>query len=283
MNKIKNNSGIALMTLTLAVLILVIISSMLVYYSTDAVNVQKLSKMHNDIEQLEEKLQNYYLDKEELPVLTEYLNTSNIKENETDKFFVIDLSKLKNLNLNYGRDFEKIKSEYNKSGFNDSKYTDIYVINQRNMRVYYIDGIKMSGNTYYTKDKENQDIEVKVTRINSIEDLLRLSLDVNSGNSYENEYIVLERNLDFKDENSYDKTEVEINGVKYVYGGVTNNLQTYLTDPSGRGFPLIGAPSTPFKGTFNGKGFIISNIHTAGNVKTIFAYAIGKKIDVTVM
>lgn len=98
--------------------------------------------------------------------------------------------------------------------------------------------------------------------INSIEDLIFFSYDVNNGNSYEGKTIELGRNLDFNDSKSYvnpDRTDYN----KYGYYG---NLKNFIFE---NGFKCIGATEfdnssldnySCFKGIFNGNKHILYNL-----------------------
>ena len=91
--------------------------------------------------------------------------------------------------------------------------------------------------------------------IMSIEDLVYFSNQVNSGNTYIGEYIVLGKDLDFKSKLSY--VDGKINGCDSI-----EELMNLLTDTSGSGFTPIGNSDTCyFSGTFNGNGFKIENIY----------------------
>ena len=107
--------------------------------------------------------------------------------------------------------------------------------------------------------------EEKPYKIQYIEDLVDLSNKVNKGETYEDAYFTLEKNLDFKQEESYrqyDRTDYgDINGVDG-----TEPLMTELTNPEGTGFTPIGVGSTDgvtnrFNGNFNGQDFTLSNLY----------------------
>lgn len=266
-NKLKSNKGITMIVLSIAIIILAILTSMVAYYSTDAIEIKKLNNMYNDIEQLEEKVSIYFYENEKIPILVEYPEVAEIlaeqrKNLDGDKYYVLDLTKLKNVELNYGKDFENIKKDYTSAKFEISNYKDVYVINGASYNIYYIQGIEVEGKTYYAKLKsEEQQIEMKTTKISSIEDLVRFQQSVASGNTYENEYVVLTKNLDFENPSSYDGTEVIIDSVKYTYGG-TNDLQSYLGE-GGTGWTPIGDETNKFLGTFEGNNYKISNLYSA--------------------
>ena len=97
-------------------------------------------------------------------------------------------------------------------------------------------------------------------KIESIEDLVAFSNNVNSGITYENEYVELERTLDFLDNNSYDNINTtvfgDING-----DGIIEGLKEELTKESGKGFTPIGNTTFGFLGNFNGNLKEIKNLY----------------------
>ena len=80
--------------------------------------------------------------------------------------------------------------------------------------------------------------------VQSIEDLIEFSRQVNTGTSYEDQIVKLAVNLDFKSENSY-----------VDYESKKEELTT------GSGFTPIGNDSNPFKGSFDGGNHRISNLY----------------------
>lgn len=115
--------------------------------------------------------------------------------------------------------------------------------------------------------------------INSIEDLVTLSKNVDSGNTYQNKVIVLTKDLDFKDSSSYVDSSItsfgDING-----DGTTSSLLLELTTV--KGFNPIGSSTIHFKGTLVGDGYTISNlfINRASETEVgLFSYLEGAKIS----
>ncbi|MDD3187622.1 MAG: hypothetical protein PHD02_04075 [Bacilli bacterium] len=114
--------------------------------------------------------------------------------------------------------------------------------------------------------------------IDSIEALMDLEVNVNSGNNYSNKIIILSKDLDFKDPNSYvDSTTTaygDING-----DGNTSQLIVELTTI--KGFKPIGNSSNSFEGTFNGDMYTINNLYINRSLETevgLFGYISGAKI-----
>lgn len=146
--KLKENKGITLVTLILAIVIMLIISSILIYNADTATKTKALNSMYNDINSLTNKIQIYYSKYEEIPIIKEeYTNVDSIKyinQNDNDKYYVIDLEALENVTLSYGNDYSKYKEGAN------SELTDIYVINEQSHNIYYIKGVQVDEITYYT-------------------------------------------------------------------------------------------------------------------------------------
>lgn len=119
-------------------------------------------------------------------------------------------------------------------------------------------------------------------KIQSIEDLCTLSKNVEDRiSTYQNEFFILERNLDFQNEDSY----IDPNGT--TFGDVNNNgtvegLITELT--TGEGFKSIGyygySNSYPFMGIFNGNNKTIVNLYKNNNnaYQGLFNFADGAKL-----
>ena len=156
--KLKGNKGITLVTLILAIVIMLIISSILIYSASTATRTKALNSMYNDINALTNKIQIYYSKYGEIPIIKEqYTNVTNvnlINQNDNDKYYVIDLELLENIKLSYGKDYSKYKQSAN------AELTDIYVINEQSHNMYYIKGVQVDEITYYTIPGEYTKVDV---------------------------------------------------------------------------------------------------------------------------
>ena len=156
--KLKGNKGITLVTLILAIVIMLIISSILIYSVSTATRTKALNGMYNDINALTNKIQIYYSKYGEIPIIKEqYTNVTNvnlINQNDNDKYYVIDLELLENIKLSYGKDYSKYKQSAN------AELTDIYVINEQSHNIYYIKGVQVDEITYYTIPGEYTKVDV---------------------------------------------------------------------------------------------------------------------------
>ena len=153
MKKFKNNKGISLVSLTIAVIILVVLTSMLVYNAKNGIKLRTLKMMQNDIDLLSNEISAYYVKYGDVPAEIEYLGPINFEKqpNDDDKYYVIDLSAFEDITLNYGLDYNNITSSADTVNL-----TDVYIVNKQSMHVYYAKGIEMDGVMYYTNDEDEE-------------------------------------------------------------------------------------------------------------------------------
>ena len=173
---LKQERGVSLISLAAAVIVIGIITSMLLYSVSDTNDIDKLTRLYTDIDNLEDKIANYYSIYGKIPAYSvNQLNGVNQKiqaisnnqdspigANDVGDYLVIDLKAIENLTLNYGKDYEKFK---NLSGNGNSigDNTDLYVINENSHNIFYLKGIQLKeGKTYYTnKDKDTKKVELR--------------------------------------------------------------------------------------------------------------------------
>lgn len=157
---LKQNKGITLVTLMLAIVIMLIISSILIYNASTGTKTKALNSMYNDISILTNKIQTYYSKYQEIPVIKElYTNVESIKfinQNDNDKYYAIDLEALENIRLSYGKDYTNYKQGAN------AELTDIYVINEQSHNIYYIKGVQVDEITYYTIPGQYTKVDVPI-------------------------------------------------------------------------------------------------------------------------
>lgn len=152
----KKQNGISLIALTTTILVLAVVTSILTYNAKNSVEIRKYKNLENDINILQSKVEMYYLKNNELPVfkvndvIVKYTSNPNFRtpkqENDNDNYYVLDLTNITGITLNYGMDFYKKAS----NGSNINNYKDIYVINEQSHRIYYVAGITANGKVYYT-------------------------------------------------------------------------------------------------------------------------------------
>lgn len=160
----KKGNAITLISLVVAVSIMIIIASMLIYNAKTGVKLRALNMMKNDISILDDKVKAYYVKYGALPIKIKYnvrplsfINNLNPNDSE-DGYYILDLKAFEGLTLNYGADFAYVTET------NTSEYNDFYVINEQSFQIYYIRGIELDGVMYYTNDIPE---EVELININS--------------------------------------------------------------------------------------------------------------------
>ena len=129
--KIKSNKGITMVALVTTIIIMLILLGVSINGINISNNAVPYNNMGADITLLEEKLLLYYNRYKEIP------KTEIVKQIDGVQYYEIDLSKLKNITLNYG-------IKYN------GDEEDIYLVND-NLKVYYLKGVQKSGTMYHYK------------------------------------------------------------------------------------------------------------------------------------
>lgn len=165
MNIVKNEKGVTLLALTITIIVMVIVTGTLIYNTNNQVQIQKIDKLYSDIEQIKDKVSEYYISNKKLPTKGKYctaeqlvnilknngasnsltqneLLDSNDKKGEEQTYYVIDLSKMDNLTLNYGSQFKNWES--------GTTLQDLYIINEKSHQIYYPKGVKIDGKFYYS-------------------------------------------------------------------------------------------------------------------------------------
>lgn len=150
--KRNRQKGITLVTLSIAIIIMMIITSTLIYNITTGSKVKALNNMYYDITKIKDKIDIYYMNYHTIPIVdTPYENTSHIQSinpNDNEVYFVVDLEALEDMNLNYGQDYKTYQSNPSEN------LTNLYIINQRSHTIYYVQGIQFDDKMYYTIPEE---------------------------------------------------------------------------------------------------------------------------------
>ncbi len=131
-------------------IILILFLSIIITYIKNGIDMHKLNDMYNDIEILEDKINLYYLDNGNLPVINNKIidfKEYSTNPNDSDIFYEIDLNKLENLKLTYGNGIEGEK--------------DKYIINEQSHTIYYYKGLKVGKWKIYTTKVDYSLIEVE--------------------------------------------------------------------------------------------------------------------------
>lgn len=210
--KLRNQNGINMITLSIAITIMIIITSVLVYNTRDGVKVKDLNDMYNDIELINDKISTYYLEHNDIPKAKKYENldflsladNNQINPNNGEDFYVIDLKSLDGITLNFGKDYDEVIV-----GGNVNSLFDLYIINEDSHTIYYPRGIDIQGMKYYTEPQEWQKIS-----------LLHVPQKLNSQLNVSNYGDFIDYGIDLSSQD-----EGHINGWKIFYA---NDKGTYI-------------------------------------------------------
>lgn len=134
MINIKSKKGITIVGLIITIVILLILSGTIIYNLNSSNKVAGYNNMIADIKLLEDKILVYFNKYGEIPKTSRKININNID------YYEIDLSKLDNVTLNYGQDYN--------DGTELTETTDIYLVND-SLDVYFLKGINLSGTRYH--------------------------------------------------------------------------------------------------------------------------------------
>lgn len=134
MINIKENKGITLVSLVITIIIILILTGVTTRNFSISNEEAKYNKMISDIKLLNDKILVYYNKYEEIPITDRQITIDGIV------YYEIDLSKLKDLTLNYGKEYGKTQEL--------TVYSDAYAINE-NLSVYYLKGVEKSGEIYH--------------------------------------------------------------------------------------------------------------------------------------
>ena len=156
---IRNNKGITMVSLIITIVVMFIISSITIHTSLDRFEINKYNKMVNDIKLLSDKVRDYHLKYNGLPVMRDsdnnkikYTYTSlefdkNINDNSN--YYILDLEAMEGISLNYGKEgFENLNSS-----------DDVYIINEKSHTIYYVRGIEFKDIIYHV-NLDDTDVNV---------------------------------------------------------------------------------------------------------------------------
>lgn len=157
---LKNNKGITLVSLAFSIVIIIMLTSMIVYHVPDYVHTKNLKDMQNDIQIVKEKVMNYYAKNSSIPGSVQY----SWSVNPTKTYYIIDLQQFDGLTLNYGKTgynaYKNIRANALNGSLTDeqiqelNEITDIFIVDSETLDVYYVQGITFDGVTYYTYKAE---------------------------------------------------------------------------------------------------------------------------------
>lgn len=105
----KNQKGVTLLSLGITIIVLMILTSTFVYNIDVYTENKNREEIRADLHIITEKVEHYYAQYKELPILNKYTNLENFKDviafNDNENYYVVDLDKIggiEGLALNYG-------------------------------------------------------------------------------------------------------------------------------------------------------------------------------------
>lgn len=219
MNNLKNDKGVTLIVLTITIIVLLIITGITINSSRSQLAIKKVNNLYSDIDSINTKVSDYYVKNNSLPVLSDnvFLNSSTdlgllitskggdssiINPNDDGNYYVIDLSKLDNLTLNYGKDFKK----WNSSSIFD-EIQDLYIINSVSHQIYYPKGVEFKGKIYFTKG--TAEVVDKVTTSEISENFIIQKVDATKTKVENTEKVILNANVVLNIGESYNKETLQ--------------------------------------------------------------------------
>ena len=199
----KNNKGITMISLVITIIVLIIVTSITIYNGTAQLGIKRVNSLYADIDSISTKVAEYYLKNEKLPVFeNEYIDsidsqnklekifkengaTTNITNaNDKGAYYVIDLTKLDNLTLNYGDDY---KEWTNTSTSEDLQ--NIYIINSVTHQIYFPHGVRLRDEYYFARFPDEN--EISPIELEDVEDNWTMSITNISQNNIDENYISL--------------------------------------------------------------------------------------------
>lgn len=218
----KSESGVTLIALTITIIVLLIITSITITNGIKQLGLKKVNNLEADINSISTKITDYYLKNESLPIFQNpYINgkenfelllikngsnsQTSVNPNDSGSYYVIDLSKIEGLTLNYGSNY---KSWNESSSYTDLQ--DIYVINEVSHQIYFPYGIKYSGEYYFTNSITAESVDRIVSGdLNENWDFEVISAEQERVN---NTLITLTANIELNLNEFFDK-----NSLKYLW------------------------------------------------------------------
>ena len=154
----SDKKGITLVSISVAIVVILTLTSILIYNVRDSLKITNLRAMQNDIENLRDKINEYYAETDSIPAKLKYTNTDKLnvikdagiisEKVDIGDFYIIELDEIENLTLNYGEDFKQITDVMTDE--EASQFEDLYIINETSLNIFYVEGIRVDNDWFYT-------------------------------------------------------------------------------------------------------------------------------------
>ncbi len=166
--KPKKEAGITLISLVVTIIVILIVSFSISINLKSNLELQKILYLRSDIDNLTQKVAEFYNEYGEVPGNIEYTNVGGLAEvlntvELSSKFYVIDLQAMQGLSLHYGKDYEKVKGT---STVVADQYGDLYIVNEQTHNVFYVQGIQMKENGQTKRQFTNYQVAKDFSGVN---------------------------------------------------------------------------------------------------------------------
>ena len=227
----KKNEGITMISLVITIIVLLIVTSITIYNGVEQLGIKRVNSLYADIDSISTKVADYYLKNESLPIYenNKYVDskeelealfrrngaTENITNvNDGEDYYVLKLSKLDNLTLNYGEDYRD---------WEDTSTADdiqnLYIINSVTHQIYFPHGVR-SGDDYYFARFPDEN-EITAVELGEIEGELEVRITNIYANTLDDNKLSILANLTFEGElNNYD-----LNNLEYAWSEIDSEIE----------------------------------------------------------
>lgn len=148
----ETKKGISLIVLVITIIVMGILASVVVFISADSVNNSKIAAFSTDLTEIEDLIDEYYLNNNALPIVegTTYTKAQVVAliTNGADSLSDEITSNGDDSSSFYEVDLSKLPIDDSASGNKNDDETDVYLVSSQNFNVYYLKGKKIA-NVYY--------------------------------------------------------------------------------------------------------------------------------------
>lgn len=235
----RNNKGITMISLVITIIVLLIVTSITVHNGLVQMKIKRVNNLYADIDSLSTKVAEYYLKNKTIPIYNEpYVEDKNelkvlfnnngateteklINVNDEGAYYVLDLSKLDNLTLNYGDDYKTWNSS-------EPKSQNVYIINAVTHQIYFPHGIKLNDEYYFARFPDEN--EITAVELGEIDSDLEVKIISISGNNLEDDKISLVADVELKADETQGRSlkNFNLNTLEYTWSN-TNDESYYTT------------------------------------------------------
>lgn len=150
----NNKKGISLIILVITIAIMIIIASAVIFISSDTTSNTRMAAFAMDLQQIKSAVEEYYLYNKELPIVNEgYTKTTLVAniENGSETLSEEIAANGDDEAVFYEIDLESLDVESTSRGLKqDGDATDIYLVAEDSLNVYYLKGEEISSVYYFS-------------------------------------------------------------------------------------------------------------------------------------